>query len=94
VDEGSPFHAVHVRQDPPERGIGGDHGTTAAEPLLGALVAGEQVDLVEALLSEGERPHKQQEDAGDGDHRALAGLEETLGLEPQVELVGAETGEV
>jgi hypothetical protein len=83
-----------VRQDAPERGIGGDHGTSGAEPLLGSLVAGKQVDLMESLLTQSQRAHHQQEKAGDRDLRALAGLEETLGLHSQVELVGAEAGKV
>jgi hypothetical protein len=57
-------------------------------------VAGEQIDLVEALFPEGQGSHDEQEDAGDGDVGAPARLEETLGLETQVEFVGAETREV
>jgi hypothetical protein len=49
---------------------------------------------VEALLPQSQGTDHQEEDAGDGDLRTLAGFEEILGLQTQVELVGAETGEV
>jgi hypothetical protein len=49
---------------------------------------------MEALFPQGQTAHHQQEDPSDGDLGPLAGLEETLSFETQIELVGAETGEV
>jgi hypothetical protein len=94
VDEGAELQTIHLGQHSPQRGIGGHHGSARPKPLLGALVSSEEVNLVEALLAHGQGAYHQKEDAGDGDLRSLAGLEEMLGLETQVELVGAETGEV
>jgi hypothetical protein len=86
--------AVHPRQDAPERGIRGDHGAAGAKPFLGPFVAGEEIDLMKALLAQGQGSYDQQEEPGDGNLRSLSRFEERLGFQAQVELVGAETGEV
>ena len=94
MNKAAQFRRVHLRKHPPQRGIGSDHRAARTQPPFGLFAAGEEVDLVEALLAQSQGTHHQKEDLGDRDLRPLARLEEVLGLCLQIELVGAETGEV
>lgn len=90
-DELPQLLAIHQRKDAPKGGIRGHHGAFRPQPPLGGVGAREQVDLMEALLPEGQASRDQPEELRNRDLGPLAGLEEFLGPARKMKLVVAET---